>query len=196
MEALERMIHEELPQLLKLTTEEAASAEAASMAQLGTGASPFAVMKVDGKSERTVYQEFPGWDAGEIRSKTGRDFPWKCGLNGIYSWLMLAKLVQRSPISLWFLGEISIVNGILDQLLTWGGATLQGCLGLGRRHLVVGGLGWRWVEDGLMVENDEVSGMIEIRLKVWNFEHIWLSYDSYLLRFEQRWGAMWGCVVV
>lgn len=35
MDALERMIHEELPQLLKLTTEEAASAEAASMAQLG-----------------------------------------------------------------------------------------------------------------------------------------------------------------
>lgn len=57
MDALERMIHEELPQLLKLTTEEAASAEAASMAQLGTGASPFAVMKVDGKSERTVYQD-------------------------------------------------------------------------------------------------------------------------------------------
>ena len=42
------MIHEDLPQLLKLTTEEAASAEAASMAQLGTGPSPFAVMKVVG----------------------------------------------------------------------------------------------------------------------------------------------------
>ena len=67
MDALEKMIHEELPQLLKLTTEEAASAEAASMAQLGTGASPFAVMKVDGKSERTVYQE--STTRGENNSK-------------------------------------------------------------------------------------------------------------------------------
>eukprot|EP00438_Fugacium_kawagutii_P034445 Skav203488 [mRNA] locus=scaffold3956:65827:66033:+ [translate_table: standard] len=41
MEGLEKMIHEELPKLLKLTTEEAAAAEAASMTQLGTGASPF-----------------------------------------------------------------------------------------------------------------------------------------------------------
>eukprot|EP00913_Durusdinium_trenchii_P025428 g23872.t1 len=53
----EKMIHEELPQLLKLTTEEAASSQAASMSQLTAGASPFAVMKVDGKSERTVYQD-------------------------------------------------------------------------------------------------------------------------------------------
>ena len=68
-DALEKMIHEDLPQLLKLTTEEAASAEAASMAQLGTGASPFAVMKVGGSvglgrwigQPFRLFQSFPGW---------------------------------------------------------------------------------------------------------------------------------------
>ena len=68
-DALEKMIHEDLPQLLKLTTEEAASAEAASMAQLGTGASPFAVMKVGGSvglgrwigQPFRLFQSFPDW---------------------------------------------------------------------------------------------------------------------------------------
>ncbi|CAJ1460762.1 unnamed protein product [Effrenium voratum] len=66
MDALEMMIHQELPQLLKLTTEEAAAAEVASMAQLGAGPSPFAVMKVDGASESTFGQDqwlqFPNVD--------------------------------------------------------------------------------------------------------------------------------------
>jgi len=56
MDNLEAMIHQELPQLLKMTSEEAAAAQAAEVAQLSVGASPFAVMKVDGQSEQSVYQ--------------------------------------------------------------------------------------------------------------------------------------------
>merc|ERR1719479_529453 len=50
------MIHEELPQLLKLTIEEATS-EKIFMSQLGNGALPFTVMKVGRKNKRTIYQD-------------------------------------------------------------------------------------------------------------------------------------------
>ena len=36
----------------------------------------------------------------------------------------LAKLVQISPIIIWFIDDISIVKGFLNQLITGGGTTL------------------------------------------------------------------------
>ena len=44
----------------------------------------------------------------------------KYGFNGIYSCFMIAKLVNITPISLWFIVDVSILNGIINQLITGG----------------------------------------------------------------------------
>jgi hypothetical protein len=56
MEALENMLNVEIPKLLLLLPSETAAQESAEMSQLGQTASPFAVMKVGGQSETSVYQ--------------------------------------------------------------------------------------------------------------------------------------------
>jgi len=56
MAALEDMLTRDIPHLLKLLPQEQAAADAAELAQMGAQASPFAVMKVDGQSETSVFQ--------------------------------------------------------------------------------------------------------------------------------------------
>jgi len=59
MERLESMLTEDIPQLLKLVPQEQANEENANLTQMGNEASPFAVMKVGGKTETSVFQ--PQW---------------------------------------------------------------------------------------------------------------------------------------
>lgn len=56
VEALESMLHVDVPKLLQLIPDEAAAVQETEMSQIGTQASPFAVMKIGGANETTVYQ--------------------------------------------------------------------------------------------------------------------------------------------
>lgn len=56
MDALEMMLSNEIPRLLQLIPEEVAAAADATLEQVGPEASPFAVMKVGGATETSVYQ--------------------------------------------------------------------------------------------------------------------------------------------
>jgi GTP-binding protein EngB required for normal cell division len=56
MDALETMLESEIPRLLQLVPEEVASSNDATLNQVGPQASPFAVMKVGGATETSVYQ--------------------------------------------------------------------------------------------------------------------------------------------
>lgn len=56
LEALETMLSDDVPRLLQMIPDEAAAASEADMAQIGAQASPFAVMKIGGANENTVYQ--------------------------------------------------------------------------------------------------------------------------------------------
>ena len=42
----------------------------------------------------------------------------------------IAKLVQITPITMVFVGDISIVNGIINQLITWGAPPCSVCMGV------------------------------------------------------------------
>jgi len=56
MEALDQMLSSDIPQLLKMLPGEHTAVEAAKIGLVGPEASPFAVMKVDGATETSVYQ--------------------------------------------------------------------------------------------------------------------------------------------
>merc|ERR1712039_299760 len=56
MDLLENMLSIDVPKLLQLIPEEASQKEEADLTQMGANPSPFAVMKVGGQSETTVYQ--------------------------------------------------------------------------------------------------------------------------------------------
>lgn len=56
MDALDAMLSIDVPKLLQLIPEEASQKEEANLTQMGGDPSPFAVMKVGGQTESTVYQ--------------------------------------------------------------------------------------------------------------------------------------------
>ena len=123
------MIHEDLPQLLKLTTEEAASAEAASMAQLGTGASPFAVMKVVGGrlvwagGEAILLFQSSHVDEHVVLLSGHYRFSREYGSVGFY---FPAVVGARSPHFYLLLHPGAPVECILYTLLTWDSSSRLG----------------------------------------------------------------------
>jgi GTP-binding protein EngB required for normal cell division len=56
MDALDEMLNTEVPKLLQMIPSEAETAQTTDISQVGTQASPFAVMKTGGNTETTVYQ--------------------------------------------------------------------------------------------------------------------------------------------
>jgi len=71
MEALDQMLSIDVPKLLQMIPEENIQKDEAELAQMGANPSPFAVMKVGGQSETTVFQS--QWlvapDVGDYRAE-------------------------------------------------------------------------------------------------------------------------------
>eukprot|EP00929_Paragymnodinium_shiwhaense_P032887 TRINITY_DN18171_c0_g1_i1.p1 TRINITY_DN18171_c0_g1~~TRINITY_DN18171_c0_g1_i1.p1 ORF type:complete len:530 (-),score=134.60 TRINITY_DN18171_c0_g1_i1:165-1754(-) len=72
MEALEHMLTVEIPRLLQAIPDESNSMESANLSGLGPEASPFAVMKIGGATESTIYQS--QWLVAPDTSEYAADF--------------------------------------------------------------------------------------------------------------------------
>eukprot|EP00930_Biecheleria_cincta_P042739 TRINITY_DN2940_c0_g1_i1.p1 TRINITY_DN2940_c0_g1~~TRINITY_DN2940_c0_g1_i1.p1 ORF type:complete len:527 (+),score=86.20 TRINITY_DN2940_c0_g1_i1:67-1647(+) len=110
-DALETMLQSDVPRLLQMIPEEAAAAEETDMMQIGSQASPFAVMKVGGANENTVYQN--SWlvppnlgDFADEFSALGPNTHGKISGQQAKSKLMQSKLPSTVLHKIWTLADV------------------------------------------------------------------------------------------